>query len=104
LAKIGDGAGDFYDRSAQPIDGGDHYGVTLAGVVQQGNQAWSIGVNRTGEFVGEDMTGFDPLGGERGELRIEILAQSAYPRVPENRCHSTTVSLPSDNEDLRHAV
>ena len=27
--------------------GGDHYGVTLAGVVQQGRQAWPIGVNRT---------------------------------------------------------
>jgi len=50
------------------------------------------------------MTGFDPLGGERGELRIKVLAQSAYPRVPENRRHSTTVALRTDNEDLRHAV
>ena len=50
------------------------------------------------------MTGFDPLGGERSELPIEVLAQSAYPRVPENRCHSTTVSLSTDKEDLRHAV
>lgn len=104
MSKICDGASYFYDRSAQPIDGGDHYGVTLAGVVQQGRQAWPIGVHRTGELVGEDMTGFDPLGGERGELPIEVLAQSAYPRVPENRCHSTTVSLSTDKEDLRHAV
>jgi hypothetical protein len=46
------------------------------------------------------MAGFDPLGGERGELRIEVLAQSAYPRIPENRRHTATVSLPSDIEDL----
>jgi hypothetical protein len=72
--------------------------------VKQGRETWPIGVHRTGEFVGEDMTGFDPLGGERGELRIKVLAQSAYPRVPENRRHSTTVALRTDNEDLRHAV
>ena len=63
----------------EPIDGGYHYGVTLAGIVKQGRQTWPIGVHRTGEFVGEDMTGFDPLGGERGELRIKVLARECLP-------------------------
>lgn len=34
------------------------------------------------------MVRIDPLGGERRELRIEVLTQSAHPRVPEDRCHS----------------
>jgi hypothetical protein len=32
------------------------------------------------------------------------LARGAHPRIPKDRCHATTVSLPSDIEDLRHAV
>lgn len=85
---------------AQPIDCCDHHGVTFAGVVQHGRETRPNGVHRTREFAGENMAGLDTLGGERGELPIEILTQSAHPRVPENRCHTTTVSLPSDIEDL----
>ncbi len=47
------------------------------------------------------MAGFDTLGGQSGKLRIEVLTQRAHSRAPENCCHSTTVSLPTDIEDLR---
>jgi hypothetical protein len=50
------------------------------------------------------MAGFDALGGECSELDIEVLAGGANPCVSENRCHASTVSLPSDSEDLRHAL
>lgn len=72
--------------------------------MQQGRQARPNGVHRTRQLVGKNSAGFDALGGERGELRIEVLTQRADPRVPENRCHTATVSLPSDIEDVRHAV
>ena len=72
--------------------------------MQQGRQARPNGVHRTRQLVGKDLAGFDALGGKRGELCIEVLAQGADPRVSENRCHTATVSLSSDIEDLRHAV
>ena len=49
------------------------------------------------------MAGLDTPGSERGQLRIEVLTQSAH-RELKSRCHSTTVSLPSDIDDLRHAA
>ena len=104
LTKIRDNTGYLRDGPGQPLDSEDHHGAALAGVVQQGRQARPGGVRRTREFVGEDMAGFDPPGGQSGELRIEILAQRTPLRVPEIRRHNSTVSLPSDIEDLRHAV
>lgn len=41
---------------------------------------------------------------ERDELRIEDVARGTHAGVPENHRHITNVSLPSDVEDLRHAV
>lgn len=105
LTKVCDGAGYFGDGAPEAIDGGDDHDIALSGISKQGVKARPVGIHRTREFVGEDLAGFDDaVVSECGQLRIEVLAGGAHPRVPEDRCHTTTVSLPADIEDLRHAV
>ena len=77
-------------------------------------QHFSLGNDRARRFH-EDVEPFaaciddspqclDALGGECDQLHSEVLARGAYPRVPKGPCHTATVSLPCDIEDLRHAV
>jgi hypothetical protein len=74
LTKLGNNAGDFGDRAAQPIDGGDHHGVTGTGIVEHRHQPRPVRFRRTRQLVGEHPIGLDTSGGERRELGIEILA------------------------------
>ena len=87
LTEFGDRAGDFGDRAAESVDGGDDDGVAGAGVVEQGRQARAGCFRRTGEFVGEYPIGLDAGGGERGQLCVEVLCRGADSRVAEGRRH-----------------
>ncbi len=104
LTEVGDGAGDFGDRTAQPVDGRNHEGVAGAGVVEHGRKSGPVGSSQSGEFVGEYPIGVDAGGSEHNELGVEVLAGGADTCIAEDRRHIGTVSLPTDRTDLRHAA
>ncbi len=88
LAKIRDGAGNFSNRSAEPIDSGYDDGVARPGIVEHRSQSRSRGFRRAGEFVGEHPLGVDTRWGERGQLCVEVLARGADSCVAEDRRHT----------------
>lgn len=104
FTEIGDGAGDFGDRTAKPIDGRHNNRVPSPRVVQHRSESRALRSGRPRELVGKDSVLVDAGGREHGQLRIEILAGGANSGIAEDRGHAMTVSPTPDSPDLRHAV
>ena len=104
LTEIGDGAGDFGDGAAQPIDGGHHHGVAGPSVVQHCRQPGTRDFGRPGEGVGKHALRIDARGAQCRELCVEVLSGGADPCVAECCRHVGTVSRAADIGDLRHAL
>jgi hypothetical protein len=76
LDKFSDGACDFGDGAAEPVDGGDNYGVAGAGVVQHRGQT------RAGCFADPESTSVNALSvSTPAAVRAASCASRSWPVV-----------------------
>lgn len=103
FTEIGDGAGDFGDRTAKPVNGRHDNRVSSSRVVEHRSKSRAFRSGRPRELIGENSVRVDAGGREHGQLCVEVLAGGADSGVAQDRRHAMTVSLTPDSPDLRHA-